>query len=110
LKYNLKYKIWLDSDGKVFGVGPCQLLQGIAETGSLVSAARAMNMSYSQAYNLIKALERRLGFALIASQAGGSGGGGSELTPEARELMTTYQSFSIECHQALTALFVKYFG
>ncbi len=46
-------------------------MQGIAETGSLVSAARTMHMSYSQAYNLIKALERRLGFALITSQAGG---------------------------------------
>jgi len=71
LKYSLKYKIWLDSDGKIFGAGPCQLMQGIAETGSLVSAARTMHMSYSQAYNLIKALERRLGFALITSQAGG---------------------------------------
>ncbi len=107
--YSLKYKIWLDSDGKVFGEGPCKLLLGVAETGSLIRAARAMHMSYSQAYNLIKALERRLGFALITSQAGGSGGGGSELTPQAQKLISTYQSFSVECHQALTLIFEKHF-
>lgn len=110
LKCSLKYKIWLDSEGKIFGAGPCQLLQAVAETGSLVSAARTMHMSYSQAYNLIKGLERRLGFALITSRTGGSGGGGSELTPEARELMATYRSFSDECHQALNSIFEKYFG
>lgn len=108
--YGLKYKIWLDSNGKVFGEGPCQLLRGIAETGSLLSAAREMQMSYSQAYNLIKALERRLGFPLITSQVGGSGGGSSELTLQAKKLMDTYESFSAECHQALTRVFEKHFG
>jgi len=108
--YDLKYKIWLDSKGKAFGEGPCLLLRGIAETGSLVSAARTLRMSYSQAYNLIKDLERRLGFPLITSKAGGSGGGGSELTPQAKELMDTYEIFSAECHQALLRIFEKHFG
>lgn len=108
--YNLRYKIWLDKNGKVFGEGPFQLLKGIEETGSLTSAARAMNMSYSQAHNLIKSLEKKLGFNLINSKTGGNGGGGSELTEEARLLMERYHKFSMECEQSLQAIFAKYFG
>lgn len=107
--YELKYKIWLEQNGKCFGEGPYQLLKGIEETGSLNTAARAIKMSYSQAYTLIKAMEKRLGFTLIVSQAGGSGGGGSELTPEARDLMQLYHDFYDECTQALHTIFNKYF-
>ncbi|MFZ5651274.1 MAG: LysR family transcriptional regulator, partial [Bacillota bacterium] len=38
--------------------------------GSLTSAARELKMSYSQAYNLIKNIEEKLGFTLITSQTG----------------------------------------
>ena len=43
--YKLKYKIWIDQDGKAFGQGPYKLLEGIKETGSLSKAAKALNMS-----------------------------------------------------------------
>ena len=57
--YKLHYKLWLEKDGKVFGEGPYRLLVGILETGSLSSAAKKLNMSYSLAYNLIKKVEKR---------------------------------------------------
>ena len=41
--YKLRYKIWLDQDGKAFGQGPYHLLAGIKETGSLSQAARQLN-------------------------------------------------------------------
>lgn len=107
--YNLNFKIWLDKEGKVFGQGPYELLKGVKETGSLSKAARRMHMSYSQAYNLIKSLESRLGFALITSQTGGKRGGGSFLTPEAAELMEKYAAFYEECEEALQNIFKKYF-
>lgn len=108
--YNLKFKIWLDKDGKVFGQGPYELLKGVEETGSLSRAAQGMHMSYSQAYNLIKSLEKRLGFSLIISQSGGKKGGGSALTPEAVELMKKYAAFYRESEQALREIFKKYFA
>ncbi|ATW24918.1 winged helix-turn-helix domain-containing protein [Candidatus Formimonas warabiya] len=106
----LKYKIWLDKDGKVFGEGPYRLLKGIEDTGSLNTSAKEMKMSYSQAYNLIKSIEKRLGFPLVHSQAGGYGGGGSQLTDGAKELMKKYLSFRQECEEAIQSLFEKYFA
>jgi molybdate transport system regulatory protein len=105
----LKYKLWLDQDGKAFGDGPLNLLQHVDTTGSLNTAAKNMKMSYSQAYNLIKTLEKRLGFTLIESKIGGSGGGGSTLTQEAKLLMAEYENFSFECETLLQQTFEKYF-
>jgi molybdate transport system regulatory protein len=108
--YQVKYKIWLDRNGKVFGEGPYSLLKGIENTGSLNTSAREMKMSYSQAYKLIKNIEKRLGFSLITSQTGGQGGGGSQLTSEAKELMNKYSAFERECREAIWTAYEKYFG
>jgi len=108
--YRLKYKIWLDKGGgKAFGDGPYQLLRGIRETGSLNQAAKSMNMSYSLAYNLLKQMEERLGFSLIISKTGGTGGGGSSLTQEAESLMRQYQEFKEECDALIRNCFEKHF-
>ena len=51
-------KIWIEKDGeKVFGDGPLDILHRVERTGSLRQAAEEINMSYSQAWNLIKDLE-----------------------------------------------------
>lgn len=107
--YNLRYKLWLEKDGKAFGEGPYQLLTGILESGSLSNAAKKLGMSYSLAYNLIKSIENNLGFPLITSKSGGPGGGGSELTPEALNLMNKYRGFQDEAALMLKELFEKYF-
>ncbi|KUO50363.1 MAG: hypothetical protein APF76_11695 [Desulfitibacter sp. BRH_c19] len=107
--YTLKYKIWLDKKGKVFGDGPYKLLQGIEEQGSLSNAAKSMGMSYSQAHTLLKRIEKNLGFPLIQSQIGGPMGGGSELTDDARQLMEKYVIFHEECEIALEKIFKKHF-
>ncbi|MFA7573727.1 MAG: LysR family transcriptional regulator, partial [Lutispora sp.] len=91
--YNLKYKIWIDKGGKVFGLGPYQLLLRVKEKGSLSEAAKSMNMSYNKAHTLIKDIETRLGFSLIKSKTGGAGGGFSTLTEEAEDLLLVYEKF-----------------
>ena len=108
--YQYKYKIWLEKDGKIFGEGPYRLLKGIQDSGSLNTSAKAMKMSYSQAYKLIKNIEKRLGFSLIKSQTGGQGGGGSQLTDDAKKLMEKYLAFKEECSQAIYNAYEKYFG
>ncbi len=105
----LKYKIWLDNQGKAFGEGPYQLLKGIKSTGSLAQAAKAMNMSYSRAHTLMKTLGANLGFPLIESQAGGRGGGLTIITHQAEELMYKYEAFMNECEMAIYCSFNKYF-
>ncbi|MBF7084716.1 LysR family transcriptional regulator [Desulfallas sp. Bu1-1] len=106
----LRYKIWLENKGKAFGEGPYDILQRIDRLNSLSQAAKEINMSYSQAWNLINTLEKRLGFKLLRREVGGSLGGGSYLTAEARELMHKYGEFIKEADEALNKLYKKYFG
>ncbi|MGI6405266.1 MAG: winged helix-turn-helix domain-containing protein [Syntrophaceticus sp.] len=110
MPFKLKYKIWLETTGKVFGQGPCDILLRIKRLGSLRAAAAEMGMSYSHAWKLIKGLEKRLGYKLLDSQVGGVSGGGAVLTPEARELIKRYRLFMKEAEEILDELFKKHFN
>jgi len=110
-KFKLNYKIWLEVDGtKVFGDGPCDILRRVDRTGSLRQAAAEINMSYSQAWRLIRFPEKRIGFPLLIKKAGGERGGGSMLTDQARELIHSYQSLSISAREALADVFRNHFA
>ncbi len=108
--YKLRSKIWLEDQGKVFGDGPCELLEKVDRMGSLRKAAADMRMSYRQAWDLIKMLEGNLGFSLMERKAGGSRGGGSSLTKEGRVLMLRFRAFRRESNKCLDKLFIRYFG
>lgn len=106
----LNYKIWIEKDGeKVFGDGPLDILHRVERTGSLRQAAEEINMSYSQAWNLMKDLERRLGFDLLKRKVGGEKGGGSEITEKAREMMMKFEIFRERADQNLNSLYRKIF-
>jgi len=98
-QYKVNYKIWLEKEDKVFGQGPKEILELIEETGSLHQAAQKMNMSYSQAWNLIKTLEERLGFKLISAQAGGRGGGRLQFNRRESAAFKKYSSFIKEAEK-----------
>ena len=105
----LNYKFWLEGEEKIFGDGPCDILVRIDHYGSLKRAAEDMNMSYSQAWNLIDKIEENLGFKLIEKRVGGKSGGGSELTKKGRKLMNDFLSFRREIHDHIIKLEKKYF-
>ena len=106
----LRYKLWIEKDGeKVFGDGPLDILHRVERTGSLRQAAAEINMSYSQAWNLMKDLEKRLGSNLLKRKVGGEKGGGSEITEEARELMMKFKMFRKRADQSLYSLYKKIF-
>ena len=106
----IAYKVWLDCDGKAFGEGPDRLLQRIDATGSLHKAAAEMKMSYRKAWLMLQAVERRLGFALLERQVGGASGGGSRLTPKARDFMKRYEAFRRDVEGSLDRICRKHFG
>ena len=106
----IMYKVWLDCDGKAFGEGPDRLLQRVETTGSLHKAAAEMKMSYRKAWLMLRAMEQRLGFPLLERKVGGVSGGGSQLTPEARDLMKRYDAFRREVEGALQEIYTKHFG
>jgi len=80
--------LWIESDGeRFFGPGPVELIERIAETGSISSAAKEMNMSYKKAWELINKLNAQTTNPVVIPHAGGEKGGGSTLTGEAMELI-----------------------
>lgn len=86
-------RIFLESAGeRFFGPGPMELLERIAETGSISNAAKEMKMSYKKAWELINHLNAQTNFPVVVPHAGGEKGGGSTLTPEALELIKYYKA------------------
>lgn len=93
--------LFLDDQGqKFFGEGPCRLLRGVEETGSLRAAAMQMGMSYTKALKLLRNAENALGCRLTMRAAGGRDGGGSTLTPEGEEWLKRYEAYRDACVQA----------
>jgi len=72
LEIKVNGKLWLESEGeRFFGPGPLELLEQIEETGSISNAAKAMNMSYKKAWELINHLNAQTNFPIVVPQAGG---------------------------------------
>jgi len=106
-----KSKVWLELDGRpVFGDGKAGILEEIDRAGSLSSAARALGMSYRRMWGRLREMERRLGVALVARQAGGRGGGSARLTPQARRLLKRFRKFRDGINALVDARFRKSFG
>ena len=106
----IMYKVWLDCNGKAFGEGPDRLLQRVETSGSLHKAAAEMKMSYRKAWLMLRAMEQRLGFTLLERKVGGVSGGGSHLTPGARDFMKRYEAFRKEVEGALQQIYTRHFG
>ncbi len=83
-------------EGVRLGEGKIALLHHIAATGSISAAARAMDMSYRKAWLLINEMNQMFGLPVIATAAGGSGGGGATLTDHGHKLMATFQALQSE--------------
>ena len=99
-----------DDHFRFFGEGPCRLLHLIEETGSLRAAALSMGMAYTKALHLMKRAEKNLGFSLTARTIGGKGGGGSVLTPEAKEFLHDYETYRDACVQSSRELYSQIFS
>jgi molybdate transport system regulatory protein len=64
-----------------------ELLKVLDQTGSINSAAKAVGLSYKSAWQKLDQINNLLPYPLVNKQTGGSGGGGTVLTDEGRELI-----------------------
>lgn len=79
--YQLKGRFWIESpQGTFLGQGRVLLLERIREYGSISAAARSMQMSYRQAWELVNSMNQHSTLPLVQSATGGKGGGGASLT------------------------------
>lgn len=78
--------------GVAFGPGKADLLEGLAETGSIRAAGNRLSMSYKRAWNLVGALNRDFAEPLVVTEKGGAGGGGgAQLTPLGRDILQRFR-------------------
>ena len=103
-------KIQLICEKGFFGPGTLLLLKLTREVGSLKQAAQQMGISYSKALKLIAGIEEQLGYKILESRQGGSGGGSSIVTKKAMDLMKRYAAFETECLDYIKSAFERYFG
>lgn len=84
----IKAKFWIENKGEVvLGGGKTVLLLVVDRLGSLQQAADKFGMSYRHAWGVIKKIEQRAGFKLVDTKLGGKDGGGTQLTPKAKEFI-----------------------
>jgi len=78
-------------DVAAFGPGKADLLDRIAETGSISAAARQMRMSYKRAWQLVDEMNHMFTQPLIEAAPGGVRGGGATLTPLGARIAAAYR-------------------
>ena len=90
--YKVSGNLLIECDGeRFFGPGRAELLELIEQTGSLNQAAKQMRMSYKKAWEMISQLNAQSTKPLVILKTGGENGGGSVITAEARELITSHR-------------------
>jgi len=93
-KMKVRSKVWIEVGGEVVaGDGKVDLLERIAETGSIQKAAQEIEMSYRHAWGFLQKMEKRGGIKLVETQVGGREGGGAKLTPPGKEFLKRYSAF-----------------
>jgi molybdate transport system regulatory protein len=78
------------------GPGKVAVLEEIARSGSISAAGRALRMSYRRTWELVEDLNTGLGTPVVQTAAGGSGGGGTVLTPAGKALIERYRAIEVD--------------
>ena len=82
--------------GLRIGPGKVAVLEEIARSGSISAAGRALRMSYRRTWELVEDLNTGLGTPVVETAAGGSGGGGTVLTPAGKAVIERYRAIEMD--------------
>lgn len=102
-------KISLVGNEKFFGKGIEELLTLIDKYGTVTKACNIMGLSYSKAWKIINRLENEIGFKIVEGKAGGTSGGKTTLTNDAKELLSKYSKFAKDVEKYADKSYKKYF-
>lgn len=100
MKLQYTFRLYLNNAAgmRVLGKGGAEILEAISEYGSIVAAARYLGMSYKFVWDYLIRMQKRLNQPVIVTHRGGTdsakrkGGGGTSLTPLARNLLREFNS------------------
>ncbi|WP_292821733.1 LysR family transcriptional regulator [Methylophilus sp.] len=94
-------KIRINHQGNTaLGPGKIELLQHIAQHGSISAAAKQMRMSYRRAWELVDMMNRSFDQPVVVSTTGGAHGGGAQVTAFGQALMLAYAQILQKTAQA----------
>lgn len=73
------------------GPGKAALLEAIQRQGSISAAAKALDMSYRRAWQLVDAMNAAFAEPLVITNKGGVGGGGTNVTAHGQAVLAAYR-------------------
>lgn len=74
------------------GPGRAELLEKIAESGSISAAAREMGMSYRRAWQLVEAINKSFSQQVVVTAIGGKRGGGTQITDFGMDVIKRFRA------------------
>jgi molybdate transport system regulatory protein len=86
-----------------FGPGKAELLEYIAATGSIRTAAQEIGMSYPRAWGLVREMNALFVEPLVTRTRGGGSGGGATLTPLGENVLRLYSRMEAACETVTKA-------
>ena len=102
--YRLNGRLWLETDeGRFLGIGRLELLERIAELGSISKAAQAMGMSYKRAWDLVSSMNAQAATPLVSTQTGGTKGGGAVVTEAGQAAIAAFQALQTRFQEFMAA-------
>jgi molybdate transport system regulatory protein len=93
----------LGKSAAAMGPGKAELVERIVQTGSISAAARAMDMSYRRAWQLVEALNRTFREPVVTTAVGGTRGGGARVTPFGERLVLQYRAMEHKASASIAA-------
>lgn len=103
----LSIRIDLGPDHRI-GPGKVQLLEMIAEHGSISAAGRALGMSYRRAWMLVEAMNKGFGRLVVDAQVGGKAGGGARLSPFGADIVAHYRAIERAAEKSAVPFLEKF--
>ncbi|HWA38734.1 MAG TPA: LysR family transcriptional regulator [Burkholderiales bacterium] len=98
----------LGPGGPAMGPGKAELIERIAQTGSISGAARGMGMSYRRAWQLVEGLNRTFRAPVVETAVGGARGGGAVITAFGRKLVADYRRMESKAAAAIASDLKRY--
>ncbi|WP_404402239.1 winged helix-turn-helix domain-containing protein [Pelagibacterium halotolerans] len=93
-------RVVVDQDVYV-GPGRADLLERIADMGSISAAGKSMGMSYKRAWGLVQALNEGFGAPLVETLRGGTRQGGARLTDLGLAVLNHYRAMEEKTETAI---------
>jgi molybdate transport system regulatory protein len=93
----VRARLWIEGpQGGFLGIGKVSLLEAIVEKGSISQAAKAINMSYKRAWQLVEEMNALADTPFVVTETGGVHGGGTRLTERGFRAIQTYHALERE--------------